>query len=449
MNPIIIIPGICGSQLQAVNLKTKNVEDVWMPSISKKSIDNIINNLWGYNSNGVFKSFNKENDIQPTPGLKGVATMSNRPIFKSLTKKYTTMIKKLKQIGYIENETLFAFPYDWRQDPTSQFIVEQLSNLVDNIFQKAGKQIIIIAHSMGCVVSKSYIVQKNEQAEQKISQFIAISGAFKGCSSSGIELAKIYGNEISKNLALRCLLQQVNSMYFVLSNISFQIKGKLIDESFQIAEVMPSKQVTCKHQSSQLLYDLLFENKIETPSAILTMLETQSAHTVFNTKVFKQIFYHTFDKSNKIVKEMNVRNDLSDQKEQDNNISFLDFLQIQPGNSKFLKFLFPFDEQFYKDVLNRMKQTISVSKIKHDVIIGTKVQTQGDIIFQEPDCIQNLIFQKPQHTYCDGDSVIHTASQSQSDLPNAILHYVEGVEHQNMIKDDQVMKLLFGGILLK
>ncbi|CAL6081667.1 Lecithin-cholesterol_acyl transferase [Hexamita inflata] len=136
MNPIIIIPGICGSQLQAVNLKTKNVEDVWMPSISKKSIDNIINNLWGYNSNGVFKSFNKENDIQPTPGLKGVATMSNRPIFKSLTKKYTTMIKKLKQIGYIENQTLFAFPYDWRQDPTSQFIVEQLSNLVDNIFQK-------------------------------------------------------------------------------------------------------------------------------------------------------------------------------------------------------------------------------------------------------------------------------------------------------------------------
>jgi len=67
---------------------------------------------------------------------------------------YVDLLASLKQMEYREGDNLFLFPYDWRQ---SNFdTANKLKELLDSP-ALAGRQIDILAHSMGGLIARIYI----------------------------------------------------------------------------------------------------------------------------------------------------------------------------------------------------------------------------------------------------------------------------------------------------
>ena len=64
----------------------------------------------------------------------------------------------LKKLGYVEGTTLFGFSYDWRQDPTGEFIQHEMRECVSRIFALTGKKIRVFAHSMGGIVARQFCI---------------------------------------------------------------------------------------------------------------------------------------------------------------------------------------------------------------------------------------------------------------------------------------------------
>lgn len=74
MPPIILIPGIGGSKLEAINRNNGNVDVAWLSDNITKAFGNICEHMWGSmnEETGVFESFtNKYTKIEPVQGIKG------------------------------------------------------------------------------------------------------------------------------------------------------------------------------------------------------------------------------------------------------------------------------------------------------------------------------------------------------------------------------------------
>ena len=132
--PILLIPGICGSQLLSKNKLNGEQKQAWINSdkLPSSIAGEAAQSLWGYTDTDLtFKSFlNDYIDILPVEGIKGCAKTFNFDILDSnylenlkLGKYFSTIIKKLKtDHSYCEDENLFGFSYDWRQSPCSDLI---------------------------------------------------------------------------------------------------------------------------------------------------------------------------------------------------------------------------------------------------------------------------------------------------------------------------------------
>ena len=68
---------------------------------------------------------------------------------------YDNLWQALKGAGYEEGKTLFAFPYEWRQDNT--LTAYQLKQKIDEVKIACGcNKVDIVAHSMGGLVVRAY-----------------------------------------------------------------------------------------------------------------------------------------------------------------------------------------------------------------------------------------------------------------------------------------------------
>ncbi len=179
-NPVIIIPGILSSYLD----KADGTE-VW-PNLSKALVPGSDTYL---------------DDLILSPDGKTSSTTINTPDIMRETKIpllfdvdfFQGLITKLKE-QYAEGEDLFVFPYDWRLDVDS-VAQEKLSLFVENILEQTGSEKVdIVAHSMGGLVTKSYI--KNFGAD-KIGKFIDIATPHLGSPDSLKILS--YGDDLGVN----------------------------------------------------------------------------------------------------------------------------------------------------------------------------------------------------------------------------------------------------------
>ncbi len=149
--PVIIVPGILGSRLNRVS----DGEEVW-PNITKMTNlltpdDNYLDEL-KLDSNG-----NEILDINSPEIVESVLFLN----------QYGNLIQIFKDNGYELGEDLFIVPYDWRLD------IEVSSNELDSIISQAlansptGK-VNIIAHSMGGLLVKDYLIRSGESAVNKV-----------------------------------------------------------------------------------------------------------------------------------------------------------------------------------------------------------------------------------------------------------------------------------------
>ena len=161
-NPVIIIPGILSSYLNK-----EDGTEVW-PNIIKASLpfgDKFLDDL-----------------LLDKVGVKSISNIISKDIIRDQygTDFFKGLIIKLKE-QYSEGDDLFVFPYDWRFDVGST-AEEKLSVFIEDILQKTGSEKVdIIAHSMGGLVTKSYI---KTFSGNKIGKFIDIATPHLGAPSA-------------------------------------------------------------------------------------------------------------------------------------------------------------------------------------------------------------------------------------------------------------------------
>ncbi|MEK7194332.1 MAG: right-handed parallel beta-helix repeat-containing protein [Patescibacteria group bacterium] len=168
-NPVIIVPGIMSSYL---NKDDASNEEVWMnlPKMIFSRDDSYLNSL-------VLSTLGQEIS---SPGLKAldVVRTTGVPLFTRHIFDYLT--EEIENAGYVENQDVFFFPYDWRKDLTD--VVSDLKNKIDDIKSQTGSnKVIVVAHSMGGLLTKLYL--KNFGGNS-IDRFIDVATPHNGSPES-------------------------------------------------------------------------------------------------------------------------------------------------------------------------------------------------------------------------------------------------------------------------
>ena len=83
-------------------------------------------------------SFNKRYSVRAVQGFHGIERISSSalcklPGLRDYESPFRQIILYLEKRGYVRNETLFAFPYDWRQDVTGPFVQSAFADLISSI----------------------------------------------------------------------------------------------------------------------------------------------------------------------------------------------------------------------------------------------------------------------------------------------------------------------------
>ena len=142
-DPVIIIPGIMGTKL------FKNYGDhleVWpnIPLLIFDLIDELLNSL-------ILLNDNTEDPNKPVIFGDVIRSGGGVDVFNGL-------INKLEENNYYENIDFYMFSYDWRFSNNLNKL--KLKEKIEAVLVQTGKsKVDIIAHSMGGILTKTYIAQ--------------------------------------------------------------------------------------------------------------------------------------------------------------------------------------------------------------------------------------------------------------------------------------------------
>ncbi|MDP2585683.1 MAG: hypothetical protein Q8P29_02265 [Candidatus Levybacteria bacterium] len=152
--PLILIPGIGGSELKSDQTFTSTVKDCGILPAFTYSANDIV---W---VNTIIAGFSLCDDYFDILKLKADGQTPEYPqIVLNGTffgGAYNGFIKFFTDNGYELNKTLFLFPYDWRKDigGTKGFLDDEIQKIKT---QTGSAKVDIVAHSMGGLVARNYI----------------------------------------------------------------------------------------------------------------------------------------------------------------------------------------------------------------------------------------------------------------------------------------------------
>jgi pSer/pThr/pTyr-binding forkhead associated (FHA) protein len=150
--PVVFVPGLTGSEL-------------WRGS----------ERLWP--NPKLFFTQPQQLRISKDNPLEARAIVGEVVIVPNLIKleRYSRLSDYLEEgLGYERGKDLFEFPYDWRQD--CRLAAKQLAKAVDT--WKLSPPVILIAHSMGSLVSRYYVERLG--GKKKVSRMIFLGGPHYG-----------------------------------------------------------------------------------------------------------------------------------------------------------------------------------------------------------------------------------------------------------------------------
>jgi hypothetical protein len=165
LNPVIIVPGIVGTELY------DGSDQIWM-NIDRMFIDvgDQFLNILNLDNQG-----NSNNNISVGKIIENKTFLGKESdIFKSL-------IQDIETDGYQENTNLFFFPYDWRLDLSNT--KDLLKQKIDEIKTQTGAQKVdIVAHSMGGLLVKDYM---NSYGKGSVDKLIFVGTPHLGAPKAG------------------------------------------------------------------------------------------------------------------------------------------------------------------------------------------------------------------------------------------------------------------------
>ena len=162
--PVLIVPGIMGTEIY----DGKNL--LW-PNVGK-----MINDI----GDEFMDSLQFNNELSPTNAGLEIGNIVGSPAINQHF--YDLLANEFIAQGYIENETLFAFPYDWRYGVSGVYDdgntnVDLLKNKINEILsQTRASKIDIVAHSNGGLLVKKYVMDNftEDNATHKINKAVFV-----------------------------------------------------------------------------------------------------------------------------------------------------------------------------------------------------------------------------------------------------------------------------------
>jgi pSer/pThr/pTyr-binding forkhead associated (FHA) protein len=155
-HPVVFVPGLTGSELW------RGSERVWP-------------------NPRLFFTQPQQLRLSENNPLEARAVVGEVVIVPNLIKldRYSRLSDYLEEsLEYERGKDLFEFPYDWRQD--CRLAAKQLAKAIDS--WKMSPPVVIIAHSMGSLVSRYYVERLG--GKKKVSRMIFLGGPHYGAPSA-------------------------------------------------------------------------------------------------------------------------------------------------------------------------------------------------------------------------------------------------------------------------
>ncbi|EYU31717.1 hypothetical protein MIMGU_mgv1a004228mg [Erythranthe guttata] len=185
LDPVLFVPGIAGSILNAVDSKTGNTERVWVRILGADH--EFRDKLWSHFDPATGRSETVDADThievpQDRHGLYAIDTLDPDMVIGSDCVYYFhDMIVEFINWGYQEGTTLFGFGYDFRQSNRFQGTLDRLASKLESVYTASGgKKINIISHSMGGLLIKCFMTLHSDIFEKYVKNWIAIAAPFRG-----------------------------------------------------------------------------------------------------------------------------------------------------------------------------------------------------------------------------------------------------------------------------
>ncbi|XP_044266833.1 phospholipase A2 group XV-like isoform X1 [Tribolium madens] len=205
LNPIVLIPGDGGSQVEARLNKSTSVHyicekttsdffNIWlnMELLVPLVIDCWIDNIKLIYDNETRTTRNNDGVEIRIPGFGGTDAVEwLDPSHASAGAYFNSIAKTLVSLGHERNKTIKGAPYDFRKAPNEnqQFFID-LKSLIEQTYTENNNQpVIIIAHSMGGPMSLFFLNQQTQDWKDKyIKSLVTLSGAWGG----SVKAVKVY-----------------------------------------------------------------------------------------------------------------------------------------------------------------------------------------------------------------------------------------------------------------
>lgn len=184
LDPVLLVPGIAGSILKAVDDNGKE-ERVWVRIFG--SDREFCTKLWSRfdRASGKSVSLDPKTYIlvpEDRDGLYAIDVLDPDMIIgRDGVNYFHDMIVEMTKWGYQEGKTLFGFGYDFRQSNRFQETQERIAAKLESIYTASGgKKINIISHSMGGLLVKCFMSLHADVFEKYVKNWIAIAAPFQG-----------------------------------------------------------------------------------------------------------------------------------------------------------------------------------------------------------------------------------------------------------------------------
>ncbi|XP_048438716.1 lecithin-cholesterol acyltransferase-like 4 [Pyrus x bretschneideri] len=185
LDPVLLVPGIAGSVLNAVDEESGAEERVWVRILGADYT--FRTKLWSRfdPSTGKTESMDPNTRIVVPEGRCGLEAIDaldpDMVIGQECVYYFHDMIVELTKWGFQEGTTLFGFGYDFRQSNRLQETLDRLAAKLEAVYNASGgKKITIITHSMGGLLVKCFMCLHSDVFEKYVNKWIAIAAPFQG-----------------------------------------------------------------------------------------------------------------------------------------------------------------------------------------------------------------------------------------------------------------------------
>uniref|UniRef100_A0A8C6UQU1 Phospholipase A2, group XV n=1 Tax=Neogobius melanostomus TaxID=47308 RepID=A0A8C6UQU1_9GOBI len=197
--PVVLIPGDLGNQLEAKLNKTTVVHyvcykktDFFTLWLNLEQLVPVIIDCWIDNMRLIYDRTTHTSLSPPgveirVPGFGQTYALEYLdPSKRSVGMYFFNIVQQLVEWGYTRDDDIKGAPYDWRKAPNeNKEYFLQLQKMIEEMAEKAGEPVVLIAHSMGNMYTLYFLNQQPQPWKDKyIKAFISLGAPWAGVAKT-------------------------------------------------------------------------------------------------------------------------------------------------------------------------------------------------------------------------------------------------------------------------